>query len=352
MKGRNISEQYKDSTTNSGSLRQHLLLKLIANMLTSYFSVLAGYHFLCSTKHKIQLKPLRMRCHNVCRCLKYLLVSVKKKSEFILSGSWISGANSMASISYFHILLWTTNATPPNPNPIIWNIWGKFFQQSIQRLHTVIYFSLDQSFGASDWHCRPTLLASLHIDLIVSTVLMQHRSGNRNKEQKHHWGPESRFCKLIYILILCQWGHVLLSQNLFYILFFTKQRYCLSDWFIQCHRACYTYGPYLSQFTDWIHWVCLGPQWGVYWRVQTETPAPVSHKTSQWSWLDLWCDTLVWFDTYAAISEKNPFQYSATKGNVLLRVQPPPWIHWLYFAVRRGCDQSFCVVKWGVGMLI
>lgn len=39
-----------------------------------------------------------------------------------------------------------------------------------------------------------------------------------------------------------------------------------------------TYGPYLSQFTDRIRRVCLGPQWWVYWRKPTVTPVWVYHK--------------------------------------------------------------------------
>lgn len=38
-------------------------------------------------------------------------------------------------------------------------------------------------------------------------------------------------------------------------------------------------------------------------------------------------------------------------GNVLLRVQFLPWVHWQCFAASSGCHQSVCVVKWGVECL-
>lgn len=112
------------------------------------------------------------------------------------------------------------------------------------------------------------------------------------------------------------------------------------------------YGPYLSQFTDRIHWVCLGPQWWVYWREPTVTPVRVHHKTYQWIPLDPWCNSLVWFDTYVAISQMIHSTILPPLGRCPIKSPiPSTGVHWHKLANSKGCAQSFCVVKWAVECL-
>ena len=55
-----------------------------------------------------------------------------------------------------------------------------------------------------------------------------------------------------------------------------------------------------------------------------------------------------WFDRYAAISQMIISSILPPLGTVYDESNSFPWVCWHRFLMRRGCDQSVCVAKWGV----
>lgn len=81
-------------------------------------------------------------------------------------------------------------------------------------------------------------------------------------------------------------------------------------------------------------------------REQTKTPAPLS-QMSQWL-----TGSLLFNSTHMQLFQALPFPiFLHHWGGVLLRVQSFPLVHWHFFAGSGGCDQSVCVVKWGMECL-
>lgn len=82
-----------------------------------------------------------------------------------------------------------------------------------------------------DWHCHRMLLAWLKIAIVVCIDAIDHKSGNTDAEQNPQ-GIESRLCKHIYILILCQTG-TCVAQPRSILRFVFHKAVILSVWLVR-----------------------------------------------------------------------------------------------------------------------
>ncbi len=172
------------------------------------------------------------------------------------------------------------------------------------------------------------------------------------KEHKHHGGLESRFCKLIYILIHFQMGPCVALPGSILCSVFHKA-VILSLWLV-----------YLVPWRLLHIWtlsvtVCWPNPLSVFRPTMRTLLKSANNNTCSSESQDISVKLIGFLVQYSCLIQHICGYFKIThsnilppQGDVLLRVQSLPRVLWHYFAASGGCDQSFCVVKWGVGMLI